>query len=59
MSKTMFKDRTDADFYDKDCPAHKHLKSQAASLDVQGVLTTFYEESNVVIGGTSPTGDRL
>ena len=31
-SQSMFKNREDHDFYDKDCPAHKELKVMANSI---------------------------
>jgi len=46
VAKTVFKNREDHDFYDKDCPAHKVFKQTLAGrgIDVlqQGIMTVFY-----------------
>jgi len=46
VSKTVFKNREDHDFYDKDCPAHQRFKQSLASRGInvleQGIMTVFY-----------------
>lgn len=36
VSKTVFKNREDFDFYDNECEAHKELKTRAKKLGVEG-----------------------
>jgi len=42
MSQSIFKDHSDHDFYDKECPAHKMLK-QTTSRVRTGVMTIVTE----------------
>jgi len=46
VSKTVFKNRDDHDFYDKDCPAHKKFKQMMSDRGIntleQGLMTVFY-----------------
>jgi len=46
VSKTVFKNREDHDFYDKDCPAHKKFKQMMSDKGIntlqQGLMTVFY-----------------
>jgi hypothetical protein len=42
MSQSIFKDHSDHDFYDKECPAHKTLK-QTTSKVRTGVMTIVTE----------------
>lgn len=42
MSQSIFKDHSDHDFYDKDCPAHKELKKTTSKVRT-GVMTVVTE----------------
>lgn len=42
MSQSIFKDHSDHDFYDKECPAHKELKKTTSRVRT-GVMTVVTE----------------
>jgi len=47
VAKSEFKSKADMDFYDTECEAHKTLKAGAKKLDVQGIMTVYYEPAVV------------
>jgi hypothetical protein len=49
VSKTIFKDMVDHDYYDKHCGAHKILKENVVStgVKVDGLMTIFYQPTVV------------
>ena len=42
VTKTVFKNKEDFDYYDTQCEAHKELKTKAKSLDIQGVMMVYF-----------------
>ena len=42
VAKTVFKNKEDFEYYDKECEAHKEFKAKAKSLDVQGMMMIYY-----------------
>jgi len=47
VAKSEFKSKADMDYYDTECEAHKTLKAAAKKLEVQGIMTVYYEPAVV------------